>query len=68
MYIDIKTFNTIRNLFKDMDLPDWRKDKNTIDNLKWIQKNLAKRNKTRPNYNKVMCAIKSVLDNVGKQV
>ena len=49
MYIDIKTFNTIRNLFKDMDLPDWRKDKNTIDNLKWIQKNLAKRNKTRPN-------------------
>lgn len=66
MYIEEKTFNTISKLFKDLDVPDWRREKNTIDNLKWIQKNLGKRNQGKPSYEKAMCAIKSVLDNVGK--
>jgi hypothetical protein len=65
MFIEEKTFNTINNLFKDMDIPDWRKEKNTIDNLKWIQKNLYIRNKNKPNYEKVMCVIKSVLEGMG---
>lgn len=63
--VEDKTFNTISKLFRDMDIPDWRKDKNTIENLKWIQKNLGARNKNRPNYEKAMCAIKSVLDGLG---
>lgn len=65
MYIEDKTFQTIKKLFANMDLPDWRKEKNTIDNLKWIQKNIGKRNKNHPNYLKVTMAIKSVLDNMG---
>lgn len=66
MYIEAKTFTTISKLFQDLDVPDWRREKNTIDNLKWIQKNLGKRNSKKPAYEKAMCAIKSVLDNVGK--
>lgn len=66
MYIEQKTFNTISKFFKDMDIPDWRKEKNTIENLKWIQSNLGIRNKNKPNYDKAMLSIKSVLENIGK--
>ena len=58
----VMEFNSIKKLFKTMDIPDYRKEKNTIENLKWLHKNLGARNKKHPNYNSAMMAITSVLE------
>lgn len=58
----VTEFGSIQKLFKDMIIPDYRKEKNTIENLKWLQKNLGVKNKNHPNYNKALSAITSVLD------
>jgi len=51
----------IQTLIKDMELPSFRKDQDTLPNMKWLFKNLAKRNSGHPNYASAMVALKRLL-------
>lgn len=51
----------LTQLLKSMDIPSYRKEIDKV-NLKWLTKNLAKRNSENPNYARTMELIHTILD------
>lgn len=45
-----ETFETLREKMKGMDLPAHRKMTDTIQNYRWLRKNIVKRNKNHPRF------------------
>ena len=52
----------LKSLLKDMDIPSFRKDDIDKVNLKWLAKNLAKRNMSHPNYVRAMQLVHTILE------
>lgn len=52
----------LKSLLKDMDIPSFRKDDIDKVNLKWLAKNLAKRNISHPNYVRAMQLVHTILE------
>ena len=66
MYIEESVFNKLNAVIKTMDLPDWRKQKNTIENVRWLYDNMGKRNSKHQNYDKARNFINSLLEGKNK--
>ena len=54
-------FQTLEDAIKSMDIPFHRRSQNTIDNIRWLHKNLGKRNKSHKDYVKAMHIINNIL-------
>lgn len=52
----------LKNLLKKMDIPSYRFDNFSFNNLTWLRKNLAKRNSNHPNFNQAFNEIKRKLE------
>lgn len=53
--------NELQKLLKTMDIPSFRKEIDKV-NLKWLAKNLAKRNSENPNYARAMELVHIAMD------
>ena len=42
-------FEELRRLLKGMDLPDHRKMQSTLDNVRWLRRNISKKNSEHNN-------------------
>lgn len=51
----------LQRLLKPMDIPSFRKDIDKV-NLKWLTKNLARKNAEHPNYARAMELVHTILD------
>jgi len=52
---------TLLELLRRMDLPDHRKENDTIHNVRWLARNLGVRNEDHPNFDRTMEVIKRIL-------
>ena len=48
-------------LLRPMELPEWRKSKLTIHNVRWLSRNMGLKNSTHPNYNESIELIKAII-------
>lgn len=57
----MNTINELQKLLNSMDIPSFRKEIDKV-NLKWLIKNLAKRNSDNPNYARAMELVHIAMD------
>jgi hypothetical protein len=57
-----KEIETLHSCFRGMDLPDHRKMNNSLDNLKWLSKNMGHRNGKHPRYQEAMRCLTRLID------
>lgn len=53
--------NKLQSLLMSMDLPEYRKFKTTLQNLKWLHKNLHVKNSNNKNYTEAMELLDTIL-------
>jgi len=59
-----KEFDNLHKCFSGMDLPDHRKMIKTLDNLKWIDRNMVVRNSKHPKYTEAKAIIHRLLEDL----
>jgi hypothetical protein len=57
-----KELENLHSCFRGMDLPDHRKSTKTLDNLKWLSKNLATRNSKHHRYHDAIKCIQRLIE------
>lgn len=51
----------LRNILDNMDIPEQRKDVTKLENLDWLRRNMAFRNKQNPNFGSAKHFLKQLL-------
>jgi hypothetical protein len=57
-----QTLEALHTCFRGMDLPDHRKMNKTLDNLKWLDKNMGARNAKHPKYAEAKEYIRTLIE------